>query len=506
MLKKIGIRIWLLIFLLVLSILAINPFLALKKGVMISEVSQNSSAQASGLKAGEVIKRINEIEINDIDDYSKAIEQIFANKTNKTKVSIETDKGSYAFLADKPDFIVKPLPKTRLRLGLELQGGSRALVVPQAETLSEQELENIISILNQRFNRYGISDVRISKAKDLQGKSYILIEIAGLSPSQLKELILSQGKFEARIGNETVFIGGRDIVSVCQSPECSGIISCNKFADGEACKFQFAVYLSNDAAKRQAELTSRLEVNKSNPKYLNESLDLYLDDKLVDSLLISAELKGQATTQVAVSGSGAGVDRQEAYENAEQNMKKLQTILITGSLPVKLEISKLDSVSALLGKEILRNIIITSAILILVVSIIIFLRYRRLSFSLPVILTMLSEIIIILGIAAWIKWNLDLASIAGILITIGTGVDAQIVILDETKLSIRYSLKERIKRAFGIILGSFATTAVAMLPLWQAGAGLLKGFALTTLIGLVVGVFITRPAFSEIISKVKGIE
>jgi preprotein translocase subunit SecD len=239
------------------------------------------------------------------------------------------------------------------------------------------------------------------------------------------------------------------------------------------------------------------------PQYLNETLDLYLDDKLVDSLLISIDLKGKETTQVAISGSGFGSNRQEAYENALANMKKLQTILITGSLPVKLEIEKIDSVSALLGKEILRNIAITAAVLVIAVSLLIFIRYRRLSLALPVILTMLSEIVIILGVAALINWNLDLASIAGILIVIGTGVDAQIVILDEAKTGVKYSLKERIKMAFGIILGSFATTAVAMLPLWQAGAGLLKGFALTTIIGLCIGVFITRPAFGEIVSRIK---
>ena len=501
---KVGWRIWLLIFALVLSIVAINPFLALKKGVMISEIEENSSAFNAGLRRGEIIKTINGIKINNMDDYTKAIDDVFKEK-EKVRVEIETNKDSYVFLADRPEFSVKPLPKTRLKVGLELQGGSRALVKP-TETISQQTIDNIQSILSNRFNRYGITDARIVQVSDLRGNRYILIEIAGVTPTELKELVLSQGKFEAKIGNKTVFVGGGDdITSVCQSAECSGITSCEKVSNGEICKFQFGVYLSREAAKRQAEITANLSINVSMPQYLNETLDIYLDDKLVDSLLISVDLKGKETTQVAVSGSGFGSDRNEAYENALNNMKKLQTILITGSLPVKLEIEKIDSVSALLGKEISRNIMITAVVLVIVVSILVFIRYRKISFSLPIILTMASEIIIILGVAALINWNLDLPSIAGIMATLGTGVDNQIVILDEAKTSRHLSLKERLKRAFFIIFGSYATLFVAMLCLWQAGIGLLKGFALTTLIGATVGILITRPAFGEIINKL-GIE
>jgi len=97
-------------------------------------------------------------------------------------------------------------------------------------------------------------------------------------------------------------------------------------------------------------------------------------------------------------------------------------------------------------------------------------------------------------------WNLDLPSIAGIMAVIGTGVDHQIVILDEARKTTS-SIKERMKRAFFIIFGAFTTTLFAMLPLLFAGAGLLRGFALATVVGLLVSVFITRPAFADIIKQ-----
>jgi len=96
----------------------------------------------------------------------------------------------------------------------------------------------------------------------------------------------------------------------------------------------------------------------------------------------------------------------------------------------------------------------------------------------------------------------DLASIAGILVVIGTGLDHQIIILDEINLGKIYGWKEKMRRAFFIIVGAFATTFVAMLPLAWAGAGLLKGFAVTTIIGITVGILITRPAFADMIKKI----
>ena len=184
-------------------------------------------------------------------------------------------------------------------------------------------------------------------------------------------------------------------------------------------------------------------------------------------------------------------------------LKKLQTILKTGSLPYKLNIVKLDTISPLLGQKFINSIFLAGLVAILAVSLIVLMRYRKIKSSLALLLTSFSEVIIILGIAAVIHWNLDLPSIAGILAVIGTGVDQQIVILDESRMSISISIKEKIKRALFIILGSYATTFFAMLPLLFAGAGLLRGFAVTTLIGITTGVLITRPAFADIIAKIE---
>ena len=108
----------------------------------------------------------------------------------------------------------------------------------------------------------------------------------------------------------------------------------------------------------------------------------------------------------------------------------------------------------------------------------------------------------ILCIASIIGWNIDLAAIAGIIAAVGTGVNDQIIITDEAlKGETRkvFSWKDKIKNAFFIIFGAYITLVVAMFPLLFAGAGLLRGFAITTIIGISVGVFITRPAYANIL-------
>ncbi|MBU1974959.1 MAG: hypothetical protein KKG59_00990, partial [Nanoarchaeota archaeon] len=408
-------------------------------------------------------------------------------------------------------FSVYPAPKNNIRMGLDLAGGTRVLLKPEEKTTTE-ELELAIENIKQRLNIFGLSDLVVRPTRDLSGQHYIAVEIAGINAEDIVNLLEKQGKFEARIGNETVFIGGKnDIPYVCLSGDCSGLDMrrpCGSNPDGSwFCSFRFSITISKDAAQRQADATRDLDVITENGQsYLTQSLDLYLDDELVDSLRVSSVFKGTALTDIEISGPGSGETEQAAMQNTLDNMKRLQTILKTGSLPVKLEIVKTDSISPVLGKKFTQNAIIVGLLAILTVAILIFIRYRDWKVSVPIVVTMLSEAIIILGIAAFIRWNLDLAAIAGIIVALGTGVDSQIVIADEIlhgEGKGTTNWKEKLKSAFFIIMGAYVTTVVAMIPLFSAGAGLLKGFALTTIIGVSIGVFVTRPAYAKIVQILK---
>jgi preprotein translocase subunit SecD len=493
-------KIWLLIVVLMCAALVISP--SFETGVLIKSVEKNSTAFDAGLRSDSIIKSINGEPVKNLEDYQRIISSIFPVQ-DKIKLIITTKDSEFILFTDEAPLItVANIPKTKIKTGLDLSGGARAMVKPEVP-LSSAELNDLIDITSNRFNEFGIKDISVKSVRDLSGNNFMLIEIAGATPSDLTELVSKQGKFEAKIGNETVFVGGEeDITYVARTGEQSGIYSCETYQTGEICQFRFAITLSAKAAKRHSEITNKLIINATNPQYLNKPLELYLDGQLTDSLLISKDLKGSETTQISIGGSGAGATRKEAYDAALRNMKKLQTVLITGSLPYKLEIVKIDTISPVLGKEFTKNIGLLALFVFLVISVVLFIKYRRIKITLAVILTMFSEAFITLAIAALIKWNLDAPSIAGIIAGMGTGVNDQIVILDEAVSSKQTSLKERIKSALFVILGAFFTIIAAMIPLFWAGAGMLKGFALTTILGVSVGILITRPAFSEIVKLI----
>ena len=494
-------KIWLLIFVILASLLAIFP-LDFTNGVKIVSVSDNSTALDQGLIQGMTITHIDGEQIKNSQDYQNIIHEKFPT-SEKIKLTITTKSGEIILFDDKiPEIDIQDIPKTRIKTGLDLSGGARALITAEGKELTSTELNDLISVTSERLNVYGLKDIQVRPVKDLSGNNFMLVEIAGSTPNELETLIAQQGKFEAKIGNDTIFVGGKkDITYVARTGEQSGIYSCDTYQEGDVCQFRFAISLSEEAAQRHADITKVLGTDPENPQYLEKKLDLYLDDKLVDSLFIGKDLKGSSTTQIAISGSGTGTTRAEAFDDATTSMKQLQTVLISGSLPFKLKIEKLDTISPLLGKQFISTILIAGLAAITAVGLLVFLRYRNFKFSLAVLITSLSEVLIILGFSALFNRNLDLPAIAGIIAAIGTGVDSQIIILDEAQIT-NLSLREKIKRAFFIILGTYVTTLFALLPLIWAGAGLLKGFAITTIIGISVGVFITRPAFAEIVKKI----
>ncbi len=575
MLKDLPFRVWLLIVVLVLAMIAINPSPG-ATGVQVKSVVSGSVADKEGIGAGEIIQSINGKDIETLRDYAESINEVvipevsvslvasgseinyittkdvgFLVDDNMTIISVEdyavglerdmiiesfngvevssveelnteinglivknkwnivTNEESYIFLqAGELGLSVAERESSNIKKGLDLAGGSRVLIQPVGENVDDQTIQDLISVMDNRLNVYGLSDLRIRPAKDNEGNNFVLVELAGATREEVKELIGKQGVFEAKIADDVVFEGGeKDITFVCRGDgSCSGIRNCGQISSDQwSCRFEFAIHLSEEAAQRHADITKDLDVNisETGQEYLSQKLDFYLDEKKVDSLNIGADLKGKETTSIAISGPGFGTNRAEAAQDAFANMDKLQTILITGSLPVDLEIVKLDTISPVLGEEFLKNSVIVGLVAILAVGLVVFIRYRKLKIVIPMILTSASEIVILLGFAALLQWNLDIAAIAGIIAAVGTGVDHLIIVTDEVIRgeNVSFNWKEKVKRAFSIIFVAYMTTVAAMIPLWNAGAGLIRGFAFTTIAGITIGVFITRPAFAAIVER-----
>lgn len=509
-------RVLLLVTFLVLSWLAINPQIFGTEGVEVHSLQANSSLAEAGLvipakvqpTAREHILSVDGIPTSTVGEYYSALSELGGNRT----VRIETNKRTYTILtpADAKGSVdlglkVKESSFSNLRMGLDLEGGTRVLLQPLGK-ISEEDLETTVDSLKERLNVYGLRDIVVRSASDLEGNDFILIEIAGVTEGEIQELLAKQGKFEASIANQTVFFGGKkDITYVCRSADCSGIdprFGCQRSDGGYHCRFAFQISLSPEAAQRHAQITQQLKtVSEAGTCYLSDDLVLYLDDVEVDRLRVGCELKGSATTDIQISGSGAGITQADAVNDALKNMKKLQTVLLTGSLPVKLDVVKIDTISPSLGKEFLHNVMFVGVLALVAVSGVVLYRYRKVVIIFPMVLVMLSELVLILGFAALAGWNLDLASIAGLIVVVGTGMNHFIVITDETlrKEAQELDWKSRIKNALFIIMGAYVINLGSLIPLFWAGAGLLKGFALTTIIGMSVGVLIARPAYAAIV-------
>ncbi len=542
------------------------------EGVAIKGIAKNSSAELAGMKSPasntqpmsrEVILAINNIPVNSEEQYYDITSKFTVNQTVTIKTTAKTYRlavrertrsiilnetenvtveetvernvtvNGTRTLTNVTVNVTKEAPKVRveslgpadigirvsdaptsnLRKGIDLQGGTRVILKP-TEDVSDDLMDALLDNMKERLNVYGLSDVVIAqvRGKSILGEDdrFVLVEMAGVSEDEVRDLLSRQGKFEAKIANQTVFKGGDDVTYVCRTAHCSGIDpnrGCGTSAEGYACGFFFEITLSPEAAARQSEATAKLGFSPEDRSYLSEPIILYLDNQEVDRLQISSELRGRAVTAIAISGSGAGPTLQDAQSDTLRNMKRLQTILITGSLPTTLEVVRADALSPALGEEFTKNAWMMAIIALICVAGILIAYYRSFAIAVPIMFTSLSEILIVLGMAALVGWSIDVAAIAGLIASVGTGVNDQIVITDETLrggTGGRRNWKDKLKSAFFIVFSAATTLCVAMIPLWVAGAGLLKGFAITTILGVLAGVLITRPAYAVFVEALYG--
>ncbi len=375
------------------------------------------------------------------------------------------------------------------------------------------------------------------------------ITVDGKRVPENNSFVLDDINFEVAnvTSNEVILLGsvysGDDIELIYTDPQHSGLVPA-----GSSYRFYFTILVSSDGAQRFAKVTSgvpsQLDLD-SGDYYLKDCMIyLYLDNELQSSLRISSSLGGQAYATPQIDGG------RDTREEALEEKMKLQTILRSGSLPVTMETSSISIISPTLGSNFIQSALMAALAAGVVVVLIIFVRYRSFKIGIPLVMTGFSEAIIILGISAsgaydagiwgtvlvvnliiiglawwklresdasaWIgavlipllglmSWNIDLPAIGGIIAAIGVGVDQMVVIADETLSGRRvskklYSLKEKIGKAFFIIFTAAATTISALMPLLFLAAGVfIRGFVITTVIGILVGILVTRPAYAKVV-------
>ncbi|MDE1825545.1 MAG: hypothetical protein KGH61_03645 [Candidatus Micrarchaeota archaeon] len=212
---------------------------------------------------------------------------------------------------------------------------------------------------------------------------------------------------------------------------------------------------------------------------------------------------GSSGVSYVISGGAPVNYTQLAAENYAANQSKsISSILSGGALPVPVIVGTPSTTPATLGSKFLVISGIAGLLAVLSVATLITIRYRKLFLVVPIVLTVLAELFIIVSVIGLLG-TIDLSAVAGMIAVVGTGVDAQIIITDEVLTNTHESaVKSRLKGAFYIIWVDAALIVIAMLPLlFSTSLVTVIGFSESTIMGALLGILITRPAYGAIVSR-----
>ncbi len=359
------------------------------------------------------------------------------------------------------------------------------VVPPFREGVTPETRDETKKRLEDKLNPIALKQITITPI----GDNYLLIDLPGVSIEEARKLALTPGKFEIRIqvkGNETEHVLYGDQITGVGVPQKER---------GDAWGVSFELGDDGANALRDAAIQYGAVTNPG-----AHYLSMYLDDNLVFNAPLAPELAKNIQSVpvknlVATTGTG---------DTGQEKAKELQLHLRAGALPVPVKEAGSGEVPAPLGQKFKEQVAIAGLIALILVAIVVALRYKQPNIVIPMLSTSFSEVIMILGFAVLFGLQLDLATIAGIIAVIGTGVDHLIIITDEVlaggALPPDKVYRSRISKAFAIIFAAAATVLVAMLPLILfMDSSSLRGFAEITIAGVFIGVFIARPAYAVII-------
>jgi preprotein translocase subunit SecD len=384
--------------------------------------------------------------------------------------------------------------------------GDHGRITAYLDKVSPETTKETRRIIENKLNYLGLQDIKVR----VWGEDYIMVDMAGKSLEEARDIVSKPGKFEIKIKMGTVegevvegegeegevVEGEEEAVFVVSGAEISRVDPASK-PPGQNWGVPFT--FTEKGAEMFAEKC--IEYGAADPieavRKAHE-VAMYLDDVEVFSAPIAEGL-----AQNIRDGTYRG--NQVAQTGDFDKARELEIHLRAGALPVKPEIVGEGETPPELGKQFMRQVIQAIIGALCAVAVIIYVRYRYYRIVFPLLACSFSETVIVLGFAALIGHQLDLPSLAGVIATLGTGVDQMVIITDEVvrgEVRRMGGLLQRVSRAFSIIFVSAATTIIAMTPLAYMQLGVLRGFAIITIAGIFIGILITRPAYGRLITYV----
>lgn len=447
-----------------------------------------------------------------------AVKDVLGTFSNRDK-ALRTIENYYADLLlgykDKRDNV--------LQLGLDLSGGMSILLeadmeslgkrLQHAPTVDEQSaaVNQAIEILNNRIDKFGVTEPQIRK----QGDAEIAIEIPGAAdPDRVNSFLQGKGSLNFHIVNdegsaawneyksgkggkllddsgrpldESVLAAGlvvrgfytkdsygvdqyqKDLV-ITEEPGLDGvhIVNAQVGSDPVTGRPVINFTLDREGGEIFYQLTS---------SHVGETLAIVLDDKVKAGARISEGIRESVRM--------SGFERKEAND--------LALVLRTAAMPVDLNVVNQQSVGASLGEDSIQEGLkaITYGFLLVIVFMLIYYKGSGLVADIALIL----NLFFIIAILSAFNLTLTLTSIAGLILTVGMAVDANVIIFERIKeeyrlgKSMEASVKAGFAKAFWTVMDANLTTLIAALFLSQIGSGPVQGFAYTLAVGIVSSMF-----------------
>ncbi|MBD2395340.1 protein translocase subunit SecD [Cyanobacterium aponinum UTEX 3222] len=408
-----------------------------------------------------------------------------------------------------------------LQLGLDLRGGSQLTIqletTPQVPEITPEKLQGVQSVISNRVNGLGVSEAVVQTV----GSDRILVQLPGVSdPEEAERVLGGTALLDFRVETDNQEIRAEYQI---KQQELASLIFQAQSLQGEALEAQQSKI---EAVEKQIEELSTqlyektelngeklqganfqpapqgndwevvLEFNNEGGRLFAEltkqiagtgrTLGIFLDNELISSPTVSAEyastgiMGGRAT----ISGGG-GFTLEQARELALQ--------LEGGALPLPVKIVENRTVGATLGQDSIRRSIIAGLVGLALVLVYMVIYYRLPGFLADIALIIYA--LLTLACFSLAGVTLTLPGIAGFVLSIGMAVDANVLIFERTREELRdgktlyRSVESGFYRAFSSILDGNVTTLIACAALFWLGSGLVKGFALTLAIGVVVSMF-----------------
>lgn len=357
-----------------------------------------------------------------------------------------------------------------IRLGLDLVGGSR--IVYEAEIPDGYNQANLADDMNsvQKVIRQRLTDKGFTEATvTLTGDNRVTVEIPQITnPEEAVQTLGTTAQLTFIDADGKEWLTGSDIKKATYG---YGRPTGNEVTDVHYVQVQF----TSEGQKKFAEATGNIAARTDGTNIMA----IVMDNQVISSPSVSSQIDSDSCV---ISGS---FTRDSASELAD--------LINAGQIPFSLKQVELRSVGPQLGADAMRTSLIAGAIGIVLVMLFMLIVYRipGLVASIALCFYMVIEALIF----SLVRVNLSLPGIAGIILSIGMAVDANVIIFERVKeelkngKTVKSAIDSGFKRAFTAILDSNITTLIACAVLFFLGTGTIVGFATTLGIGVIVSMF-----------------